>query len=423
VPILDLAGRSPRFSYLRLSTGFVLGLATLGATAAALLGWCLGRSGGYSGPLVTQHMWGGILLALGCWASWLLRTRLSQYGAIFGVALAACVVLVAWTGYRGGQLALGENHLTEHMPAGLRHVLGVTNASTTSASVDPHTFYGGRIQPIFTAQCVKCHGPDKHKSDLRLDTYKGIMRGGKDGPVIQAGNVKASDLFRRITLPANHDDFMPKEGKRPLSADQVKLIELWINAGASDKLASDAIKDAPAGSAAPAAVADVAFPEIDPAVVTRQRSAIAPAVAQFQKEFPNILDYESQASADLRLNASLLGTKFGDNDLAALAALAEHITVADFSRTAITDRSAPAIAAMKRLRVLRLAGTAITDATLQRLGALEQLESLNVFGTLVTSSALTAISKLPRLAHLYVGQTAIPQGTSVPEPMAGKLVF
>ena len=59
------------------------------------------------------------------------------------------------------------------------------------------------------------------------------MRGGKDGPVVRAGNVQDSDLFRRITLPAGHDDFMPKEGKRPLSSDQVKLIELWIDAGAS----------------------------------------------------------------------------------------------------------------------------------------------------------------------------------------------
>src|ERR1700726_184254 len=44
VPILDLAGLSSRFSYLRSSAGFVLGLATLSATAAAILGWCLGRT-------------------------------------------------------------------------------------------------------------------------------------------------------------------------------------------------------------------------------------------------------------------------------------------------------------------------------------------------------------------------------------------
>ena len=424
VPILELAGRSARFSYLRLSASFILGLATFGATAAAILGWCLGRSGGYSGPLVTQHMWGGIVLTLTCWLCWLLRTRLSQHGVIFGIALAASVALVAWTGYRGGQLSLGTDHLTEHMPSGLRHALGIPSHKTALASsVDLSTFYGARVQPIFNARCVNCHGPDKRKANLRLDTYKGVMRGGKDGPAIQAGNAQASDLFRRITLPATHDDFMPKEGKRPLSADEVKLIELWIGAGASDRMSVDAIRNAPVGSAAQAVVAEVTFQEIDPAAVTKLRSTIAPVVAQLQEQFPNILDYESRASADLRLNASLLGARFGDKDLMAFAALADHITSGDFSRTAITDRSAATIATMKRLRVLRLINTGITDATVQRLGTLDELESLNIFGTPVTSSALPAISRLPRLAHLYVGQTSISQGVSVPEALAGKLVF
>jgi hypothetical protein len=247
------------------------------------------------------------------------------------------------------------------------------------------------------------------------------MRGGKDGPVVQPGNAPGSDLFRRITLPANHDDFMPK-GKKALSSNEVRLIELWIGAGASETLAKDAIKDAPADPGA-SAVAEVTFQEVDPAAVAKGRAAIAPAVAELQKRFPNILDYETRGSADLRLNASMLGTRFGDNDLAEFAAVTEHITVADFSRTGITDGSAGTISAMKRLRVLRLMNTGISDATVLRLGASDQLESLNLFGTPITSASLPAISKLPRLAHLYVGQTSIPQGSPLPDALVGKVVF
>jgi uncharacterized membrane protein len=422
VPILELVGRSARFSYLRLSTAFLLGLATFAATTAAILGWCLARSGGYSGPLLTQHLWGGILLTFFCWLCWVLSTRRSPPVPTFGIALSIVVVLVAWTGYRGGQLALGADHLTEHMPSGLRHVFGVQDGFTASSNVDASTFYGARVHPIFAARCVNCHGPDKRKANLRLDSYRGIMGGGKDGPVVQPGNALGSDLFRRITLPSSHDDFMPKGGKRALSSDEVKLIELWIGAGASETLAKDAIKDAPADSGA-AAVREVTFQEIDPAAVTRGRAAMAPAVARLQKRFPNILDYESRGSTDLRLNASILGTRFRDDDLADFATVAERITVADFSRTGITDRSASTIAAMKRLRVLRLMSTGITDATLLRLGVLDQLQSLNLFGTPATAASLPAISRLPRLAHLYVGQTSIPQGSPVPESLAGKLVF
>jgi uncharacterized membrane protein len=423
VPILELAGRSQRLSYLRLSASFVLGFATLGATIAAILGWCLGRSGGYSGTLLTQHMWGGISLAAVCWVCWMLRTRSGEYGILYTIALATSVALVAWTGYRGGQLSLGADHLTEHMPAGLRQALGLSNASPASlAVVDAKTFYGARVHPILAARCISCHGPGKHRGNLRLDSYKAVMRGGKDGPVVRAGNARGSDLFRRITLPLDHNDFMPKEGKRPLSSDQVKLIELWIASGASDTVHVDAIKDAPADSASPI-VAEVIFDEIDPATVTRLRAGIAPAVAQLQKRFPNILDYESRGSANLLLNASILGPKFGDSDLAAFTPLAEHITVADFSRTAITDRSVTAIAAMKRLRVLRLMNTGITDATVEGLGALDQLESLNIFGTRVTPAALPTVAKLPKLAHFYAGETAIHTDISVPTGLTGKIVF
>jgi uncharacterized membrane protein len=426
VPILEFVGLNRRFTYLRPSAGFVLGLATFSATVAAILGWCLARSGGYSGPLVTQHMWGGISLTAVCWLCWILRARVSErrLALIYVVALVTGVVLVAWTGYRGGQLSQGKDHLTEYMPGGLRRALGLSNGSPIFVSkAGANTFYGARVEPIFAARCLTCHGPDKHKGNLRLDRYELLMRGGKDGPVVRAGNVQGSDLFRRITLPPGHDDFMPKEGKRPLSPDQLKLIELWIGAGASDTLPTDAIKDAPAGSASATIAAEVTFEQIDVAAVTKLRAGVAPAVAQLQKRFPNILDYESRGSANLLLNASILGPKFGDNDLAALAPLAEHITVADFSRTAITDRSLPVIAAMQQVRFLRLMHTAITDTTVQGLDGLDQLESLSVFGTSVTPAALPAIARLPKLKHLYAGQTAIPIKISVPEALTGKLVF
>src|SRR5215470_13455090 len=196
VPILEIVGRSARFAYLHLSINFVLSLATLGASTAAILGWCLGRSGGYSGSLITQHMWGGILLSIICWLCWLLRTQLRELGVTYAIALTLGVGLVAWTGYRGGQLSLGRNHLTEHMPNGLRNLLGVEDSSAALASsADPNTFYGARIQPIFTTHCINCHGADKQKGNLRLDSYRALMRGGKAGIVIQTAHIQGRALY------------------------------------------------------------------------------------------------------------------------------------------------------------------------------------------------------------------------------------
>jgi Planctomycete cytochrome C len=420
VPVLEWAGGNPRFSHLRSSVDFLWPLAMLSSLAAATLGWCLARSGGYSGRLVTQHMWGGVSVAAACWLCWMLRGYLHGPRLAYPLALLATVGIVSWTGYRGGQLSQGENHLTEYMPVALRKLIGLSSGSVLPRS-NPAYFYGAHVEPIFIAHCDSCHGPDKQKNRLRLDTYEALMRGGKHGPAIKAGNAKGSELFRRVTLSPSDDDAMPPQGKRPLAANEIKLLELWIAAGASSTLPAGAIKGAPTNEVP--VVAEVTFPEIDPAAVTQSRAHLAQQVGQLQQRFPGVLEYESRGSAYLALDASALGPRFGDDDLAALKPLGAQIVTADLSRTAITDRSAPLLAAMKHARVLRLTETRITDATVSNLAGLDQLESLDLYGTPVTPACLKVVESLPKLRHLYAGATNIPSDTSVSDGLKSKLVF
>ena len=421
VPVLEWAGRSHHFPYLRSSVDFLLALAMLSSLVAVTLGWCLARSGGYSGRLVTPHMWGGLSVSAACWLCWMLRGyfRGPRWDFIYLLVLLGAVGLVSWTGYRGGQLSQGENHLTEEMPGGLRHLIGLSPVILPRS--DPAYFYGAHVEPIFVGHCYSCHGPEKQKGHLRLDSYESLMRGGKHGPVVKAGNVKGSELFHRVTLSRSDDDAMPPQDKRPLAANEIKLLELWIAAGASSTLAANAIKDAP--TTQEPVVAEVAFPEIDPAAVAQSRAPLAAEVAQLKQRFPNVLDYESRGSANLVMDASALGARFGDDDLAAVKPLSEQIVIADLSGTAITDRSAPLLAAMKHARVLRLTNTKITDATVLALGGLDRLESLDLYGTAVTPACLRVVESLPRLRHLYAGATKIPADVPASDDMKGKLLF
>ncbi len=430
VPLLELAGRNRRFPYLLSAVDFVLGVATCGAIAAAILGWLLARNGGYSGPLVTQHMWGGLFVAAAAWSCWFLRGNIStdistvQQKRLYAATLILTVGLVSFTGHRGGQLSQGENFLTELAPAPIASLLALGDtgeAPKNSPNGGANTFYGAKIQPLLNQHCVTCHGRSKHKSKLRLDNFEAVMRGGRHGPVIKASELKGSELFRRITLPQSDDDFMPPDNKRPISAADVKLIQKWIAAGASGTLAADAIKDLPSTVSNP--VAEVTFEELDPAVVAKERASLASVVTQLQQKFPNVLDYQSRASADIVVSASWLGAKFGDNELAALGPLSERIVSADFSSTAVTDKSAGTIAAMKHLRTLRLMHTKIGDTTLQALGSLDQLETLGIFDTLVTSATLPALTRLPKLRHIYVGGTKIADNQSIPQEVRNKLIY
>jgi uncharacterized membrane protein len=425
VPLVELAGRSRYFPSLLHAADFLLGLATCAAVGAAILGWCLARGGGYSGPVMTQHMWGGVATAAAAGLCWVLRAKSgsTKPNRLYAGALVAAVGLVSFTGYRGGQLSQGENHLTEFMPAPLATVLGVSeteDAPANSANGGPATFYGARIRPVLSQHCITCHGRSRHKANLRLDSYEAVMRGGKHGPAVKAGDVKGSELLRRISLASSDDEAMPPDNRQRVSANDRKLIELWIAAGASGTQSADSIKSTPSQNP-PAA--EVTFEEIDPAIVAKQRAALAPMVAQLQQQLPNIFDYQSRGSADIVVNAAWMGAKFGDNELAALAPLRDRIVMADFSSTAITDKSAGAIAAMKHLRTLRLMHTTITDATVQALGPLEQLQSLDVFATPVTPAALPALAHLPKLKHIYAGETKIFTAASVPQEIGDKLVF
>ena len=88
------------------------------------------------------------------------------------------------------------------------------------------------IKPIFEKTCFKCHGAEKQKGKLRLDTLGAALKGGEDGPDIVAGNSAKSKLVHSVAR-LNEDEAMPPADKgKPLSKDDVGLIRAWIDQGA-----------------------------------------------------------------------------------------------------------------------------------------------------------------------------------------------
>ena len=136
--------------------------------------------------------------------------------------------------------------------------------------------YAKDIRPIFEASCFRCHGEERQKGDLRLDSLEAALKGGEDGKVIVPGASKKSLL---VIAAARIDDetAMPPKPKpggpgnrpggpggrggpggpggpggagggrgpggpggpggfgpppKPLTAEQVGLIRAWIDQGA-----------------------------------------------------------------------------------------------------------------------------------------------------------------------------------------------
>ena len=96
------------------------------------------------------------------------------------------------------------------------------------------------VQPILKAHCLKCHGPEKPKGQLRLDSRATAIKGGVSGKVIVPGNAKESRLVE-LLLAKEVDERMPAKAE-PLPADKIELIRRWIDEGAHwpDAAAGDA---------------------------------------------------------------------------------------------------------------------------------------------------------------------------------------
>jgi mono/diheme cytochrome c family protein len=86
------------------------------------------------------------------------------------------------------------------------------------------------IQPIFQASCVECHGPDKQKSDFRLDVKAMAMEGGSIGQSIISGNSAESPIIHYVA-DLVEDMRMPPKGDA-LSAESIGLLRAWIDQGA-----------------------------------------------------------------------------------------------------------------------------------------------------------------------------------------------
>lgn len=99
--------------------------------------------------------------------------------------------------------------------------------------------YARQIAPIFQEKCIACHSHTIRKGELNLESYETLMSGGKRGAAIIHGKSGESLLVKMIEGSVKPQ--MPLGDE--LSAEEIKTIKAWIDAGA---LKSDSAKAEPA---------------------------------------------------------------------------------------------------------------------------------------------------------------------------------
>lgn len=135
--------------------------------------------------------------------------------------------------------------------------------------------YAKDIRPLFEASCIRCHGEQKAKGELRLDSLAAVLKGGENGKMVVPGDSKNSLLVAAVAQIDNEIAMPPKHGPggpgghgspgnrppgaggnppppggsggpggagrpgggfgpppKPLTAEQVGLVRAWIEQGA-----------------------------------------------------------------------------------------------------------------------------------------------------------------------------------------------
>ncbi|MBY0525114.1 MAG: NB-ARC domain protein [Gemmataceae bacterium] len=98
---------------------------------------------------------------------------------------------------------------------------------------DTPVLYDKDIEPIFVKKCLVCHSGQIKEGKLDLDSYEGLMKGGKRGKSVIPG--KSADSLLYKTCGRTGAPFMPppKEmNQQPLSPEELAVMKLWIDEGA-----------------------------------------------------------------------------------------------------------------------------------------------------------------------------------------------
>lgn len=411
--LLDWASYWPTYKNVQAAVPLTLLAGAVSAVVACILGWLLSTTSDYAPILLDNHQYSGIALAGAAIVLYALITpAFARYVTlprkVFSGAFVGLLGLISYVGHQGGSLTHGSDYLS---------LATLTKTERIKPTRIEQVFvFEDVVQPLLEKRCVQCHRAGKLKGNLRLETHGDLLKGGKHGPVIVAGNLTKSELYRRITLDPAHKEFMPTDGKTPLTKTEVTLIKWWIEkAAAADNIKLTDVKGyqdmqptvaSVLGFAGPtdAFVADAGNPSrpvnpnIPPSGDTAQITVARHEgfVVRVMNNRPLMLDVTLPPEAG----------KSGVN-LALLKPLAKHIIWLNLSNLNLTDGQLSIVATFSNLEKLRVEKNPIGNESLKSIAGLTHLHALNVYGTKITPAGLGTLKPMKQLENLYVWQTGI----------------
>ena len=113
----------------------------------------------------------------------------------------------------------------------MRRILATILFATAAHAAPTHEqveFFEKSVRPVLVESCYKCHGPEKQKGELRMDSREALLKGNDSGPVVFPGDPLKGTFIRSIRHES--ENMMPEKAPK-LSDEKIAGLTEWVRMG------------------------------------------------------------------------------------------------------------------------------------------------------------------------------------------------
>jgi mono/diheme cytochrome c family protein len=305
-------------------------------------------------------------------------------------------------GHFGGEMTHGEGYLFSAATDTETGVVVEKQKMEKLTAASTVSVYDGIVEPLLAQKCMQCHNEKKKKGDFQLHTLEALMKGGKNGKAIVAGDLDHSEFIRRILLDKGDEKHMPPKGKSQLTQPEIDLLSWWVLYGVST---SQSVKEVSTNDTIRKFLLDAGKQTSAPAALDTIASADSASIEALKKINVAVVPLAT-GTHFLELNMVNVPS-FGDKEAPLLQKLAPQVMWLVLADTKITDAGLQPLKSCANITRLNLKNTAITNASISLIGQFNKLEYLNIVGTKIDDAGLLGLTPSVTLKKIFCWQSGI----------------
>ncbi|MBN9383877.1 MAG: chitobiase/beta-hexosaminidase C-terminal domain-containing protein [Chitinophagaceae bacterium] len=371
---------------------WLLLLVAITSVITALMGILLSKEAGYNEESLAWHKWSGACLSLIVLFWYAFFRRLNRSRTSLGVVSVLSLLMLIIAGHQGAAITHGDNYLLAPVYKG---------RVKEKVPFEEAIVFRDMVQPILDEKCIGCHNGNKAKGGLVMTTAALLLKGGKNGPVLDTSDANMSLLLQRVHLPEDDTKHMPPKGKPQLNDQEIAVLYNWIRRGANFTVKVDSLEPTDtlrtiAGNIFGSSAEDETY-DFAPAGEEKLR--------QLNTDYRVVYPLATGSPA---VAADFFGAAFyKPGQLKDLLAVKTQLVSLNLTKMPVTDDDLSVIGEFTNLRNLDLSFTRVMGRGLSALGNLHHLKRISLTNTAVKREDIQKLFVLKTLRHIYVWNTGM----------------